>query len=325
MAEPRHVAGGRLDLTLISRPLQGISRWSLHPVLTSDHFATVTVLNIGSLPPPPPRPPRWSLKNANWARYARAVEAAFTDTVPPPTLDEYAEYVATTLQHAANLTFPHQRQPRTSHSWYYNERVQELNHRLSTARKAFCRWPSSLTRKYLTAAARHMVNANRRIRDEAWLEWCRSLGSNIALQETWTWTRSVSRPRPPPPPTQSDPAAEGDRLASHFATHTATESFPQSGRDLQARLAGFRRGATNAACFRHDAADHPFTAKEFQQALRHRREPAPGSDGLVYSLLAHAGPSGEGQPPRPLQPFLDRQPPPEPLEDSYHPPHTQAS
>ncbi|XP_050691123.1 uncharacterized protein LOC126982884 [Eriocheir sinensis] len=62
--EPTHVAGGVLDLSFVSRPLDAGATWELHDHLASDHFATVITLPVAP-PLTPPRPPRWNIHRAD--------------------------------------------------------------------------------------------------------------------------------------------------------------------------------------------------------------------------------------------------------------------
>ena len=55
--EATHLQGGVLDLSLISAPLAPVAEWSLHPTLTSDHFAVRCLLDVATLPAPLPPPP----------------------------------------------------------------------------------------------------------------------------------------------------------------------------------------------------------------------------------------------------------------------------
>lgn len=60
-----HLSGGLLDLTCLSSNLLPFKDWTLHPVLTSDHFATSTSLQLPPLTLAPSCP-RWNFSSAEW-------------------------------------------------------------------------------------------------------------------------------------------------------------------------------------------------------------------------------------------------------------------
>ena len=61
--EPTHLQGNALDLTFVSATLADRADWSLHPTLTSDHFASMTTLDI-PLQRPENKAPKWYFKKA---------------------------------------------------------------------------------------------------------------------------------------------------------------------------------------------------------------------------------------------------------------------
>lgn len=294
-SQPTHIRGGRLDLSFISTPLRPVASWSVHPTITSDHFGVTTHLALDNLPQPQLPPPRYNIKRADWNAFTSALDRALA--TPPATTDlEVLEsHVTHAFQQAASEAIPLTRLSGTFHKdhWIYGERVRELNHRLNTARKTYRKRPTSPNRRYLQAVAKHACITKRRLREEAWLQWCQGLDAHSTLGEMWTKLRSVSRPRPPCPPTHPNPQEEAERLSASFADRTSPHQLPHTTREMQELLAAGRAALVEEACTTPDAADVPFTMQELKGCLKRGGDTAPGADGISYSMLRHAGSKGE--------------------------------
>ena len=52
--EPTHIQGNALDLTFASKTLSPGAAWCVHPTLSSDHYAILTVLHVSRVQPLPP-------------------------------------------------------------------------------------------------------------------------------------------------------------------------------------------------------------------------------------------------------------------------------
>lgn len=61
---PTHTGGGVLDLPFLSDNLLPSATWTIHPYLSSDHFATAIMLDTPRLRLPPPIH-IWSIKRAD--------------------------------------------------------------------------------------------------------------------------------------------------------------------------------------------------------------------------------------------------------------------
>lgn len=92
---PTHLRGGVLDLTFTSSDLP-LSDWTLHPFLTSDHFATVTALQLSRRSPLPPYP-RWNFRKADWCLSSNILEEWAETYSPSPHLDAHEKEIVSAL------------------------------------------------------------------------------------------------------------------------------------------------------------------------------------------------------------------------------------
>ena len=291
--EPTHVRGGRLDLTLVSRGLAPAASWQVHPTLTSDHYAVATTLHVGRLLPPLP-PPRWNIRKANWAAFQAALDQWWATYAPPEDLDQRERDLTAAIERAAEAAIPrtvpgrHFRQ----NWWFYNQEVREQNHLVNIHRKLYRRRPTPTNLELLLEVVRHARRVTWRVREAKWLEWCAGFNQHTRLAELWAKLRTASGKRPHRPPAHPQPLQEAERLADMFAARGASDQLPAPVRGLQARLRPAREAAITAARARPDITDQPFTHQELVLAKK-VRDTATGADGVTYTMLAHAGASGE--------------------------------
>lgn len=77
-----------------------------------------------------------------------------------------------------------------------------------------------------------------------------------------------------------------------FAAQGSSDSLPAAVRDVQAQIRPEREAAVRAERNQPDVTDQLFSHQELVMA-QNLCDTAAGSDEVTYSMLAHAGPSGE--------------------------------
>jgi len=150
---PTHIKGGVLDLTIVSSALLPLVNWTLHPYLTSDHYATT----ITDIPPlqKPPLEPRWNFRKANWHKFTSTMEEWAESYTPSNDLDTKEEEIVSALHHAANEAIPTSSVSSHTHrhKWYYTDTVRETHHLTESTQKVpltyHTRKLSSSTETYL--------------------------------------------------------------------------------------------------------------------------------------------------------------------------------
>ncbi|KAG0720375.1 hypothetical protein GWK47_048625 [Chionoecetes opilio] len=266
--EPTHLHGGRLDLSFVTDILRPCASWALHPTLTSDHFAIICHLNLPEFPSPQLPAPRWNTKLANWAK---TFHAAASESIP--------------------LTSSSTTKPPRDY-WFYNDRVRELNSRITFTRRLYRRKPTAQNRALLQVV---VSAANRRkadIRREHWLNWCRGLDSHSSLGEMWRQLQVIAGNKRPIRPPHPDPAREAEKLASLFATRTCTDNLPAETRDRLTELLPGRNDQVDRACEDQSNTNTSLTLLELRRALKTSGDTSPGADRTTYSMITNAGSDG---------------------------------
>ena len=293
--EVTHLQGGVLDLSLISATLAPLANWSLHPTLTSDHFAIRCSVDVATLPAPPPPPPRFLTKKADWPRFA-AFLATVLQTLPPQdNLDEVEAATTEAFRSAAEDAIPVSSKPRRLFKdyWFRDERVAEMNARLNATRKHFRRWPTEANKATLKAVLQHTIRVKAEVREEKWVEWCRSLDSHSSLGAMWRKLRAIRGMTRPASQTHPDPEGEAERLAAHFASRTSADNLAEATRRELLELSPAREDATTRACEEAAATDTPIVLHELTSALKSSSsDTSPGDDGITHSMIRHAGEAG---------------------------------
>lgn len=105
--------------------LAAVASWQLLPELTSDHFATVSVLRLENLPVPPSKLPRRDFRKVNWELFRNTCQGCYEENgeaVQSNVQDQYCK-LATVLHVATNAAFLKAR-PAKCHFkdlWYCSE------------------------------------------------------------------------------------------------------------------------------------------------------------------------------------------------------------
>ncbi|KAG0716376.1 putative RNA-directed DNA polymerase from transposon BS [Chionoecetes opilio] len=291
--EPTHVRVGRLDLTLVSGDLTAGASWQVHPTLTSDHYATLTTLTAA--PPIPPRPPpQWNIKRADWGKFQASLDEWWVTYEPPGDLHQQERDLTAALQRAADAAIP-KCSPGRRHGpdwWFYNEDVREHNHRVNLHSKLYKRQPNPTNLRLLQDVVSRARQVSQRAREAKWLEWCASFNQHTSLGQLWRNVRTASGAAPPPtsrPPTPTPRGGEAHRRVHRERLQRPTSSSHTPPPQLRQH----RVEAVREARGEPDVADHLFTRQELSSARKKGRDTAAGTDGVTYSMLAHAGPAGD--------------------------------
>lgn len=166
------------------------------------------------------------MRQADYSKFKDVDEGLIRDADLALPLDERVVVLSDVILQAAQQYIPTAKPHSRTYkdSWIYGPRVKELNRRINVARKNFRRHPSTINRRYLQSVARHAKAENTRLRQEAWIDWCQSVGSHTPVSEMWRRVKYLYRPRPPPLPTHPAPEEAADRLARVFADCTPLRS-----------------------------------------------------------------------------------------------------
>ncbi|XP_066945256.1 uncharacterized protein [Macrobrachium rosenbergii] len=193
-----HIRGGRLDLTFATTTIRHLTRWQVHPTLVSDHFATMTELEMQQLPPIPPPPPRWNQDLANWVIFRLALEEWAAQYTPPEDIDQLEKDLVDAIHNAANKAMPiktAQRNYSYKDSWYYCQEVRQLKTLLNRVTKIYRRRATAENRELLQTVKNDVHQRLQEIRIEKWLEWCAKLSEHTSLSELWKWLNRVAGKR----------------------------------------------------------------------------------------------------------------------------------
>ncbi|XP_066943290.1 uncharacterized protein [Macrobrachium rosenbergii] len=145
--------------------------------LVSDHFATMTELEMQQLPPIPPPPPRWNQDLANWVIFRLALEEWAAQYTPPEDIDQLEKDLVDAIHNAANKAMPiktAQRNYSYKDSWYYCQEVRQLKTLLNRVTKIYRRRATAENRELLQTVKNDVHQRLQEIRIEKWLEWTKS-------------------------------------------------------------------------------------------------------------------------------------------------------
>lgn len=290
--EPTHLQGGVLDLAFVSTPLRPHTHLSIHPHLASDHFAIKTSISIPRIPPPHPPPPRWNTQKADWTKFRTTLQSL--PQPHSPDLDTHARQVTGNFTTAAKASIPLTTRPHKLYKdyWFRNNEIIELNRMLNRARKMLRNHPSPENKANLRDLIPLARDRKATIREEKWVEWCKSIDAHTPLKKIWSNLRSIKGKDPPPPPFHPNPEAEADRLATSFAARTHAENLPPATRQKLTTFLNERIQNINTATAIPSEADNPITPEEIKAAYKTGADTSPGNDKITHSMIKQAGEVG---------------------------------
>lgn len=289
--EATHIQGGTLDLTLVSTDLYPKMKWSVHPTLTSDHFAVNITLEDSApeyftLPPP-----KWNIKHINWPTFQQELDTWSETYITPDDINEAEKNLVQAFHAALNKACPVSSQSNRHYKdhWFYDDEVKELYARVNSARKRFRRQRTEDNKELLQAAVRSSDRRLKEIRREKWLEWCSQLNAHTSLARLWDHIRRVTgktRTRAPLHPT---PQVEAERLATLFRDRASSAQLPTNTRRRQDDRLLARRNTIATACQQPSPSDVNFTLHELLYVEKTGKDTAPGDDRLTYLMIKNSG------------------------------------
>lgn len=292
LAEPTHLAGGRLDLIFTSNTLATNTHWKIHHHLASDHYAIISSIPINYSIYEPPQITRWNVKKANWALFDHEITQWWEETGQQMegTLDEQETQLLNALNNAASIAIPKKKNGQYHRDWwFFNEKIREMNARVNQHRKTFRRHRSQENARRLREVIAHSRIVSNQARIDQWYEWCASFDQHTSLSELWRKLKTATGQYKKKTPAHPHPKREAERLMTEFASRASDEQLPPEIRTEQQRRKQRREEAIQAACSLADITDTPFTPQELQQAQKRSTDTAPGRDGITYSIINHAG------------------------------------
>ena len=293
--QPTHIRGGRLDLTFITATLRTLVTWSIHPTLMSDHFATVTEIEMPQLPPIPPPPPRWDLSTADWGIFQRELLHWAENYTLPDDINQLEQDLTNAFHRAADKAMRIKTPGNYTYkdSWYYCKEVRELKTTLNRVRKLHRRRPTPENLELLIAVNHDIQQQLANIRNEKWMEWCTQISQHTSLSQLWKFLKSVSGKYSKSQATHPHPEQEAERLAEKFANRTKTTNLPLETIQIQNQLAPMRNNAIEQACQQIADTDTPYTIEELRLTYKKGKDTAPGADRITYTMISNMGEAGE--------------------------------
>ena len=291
---PTHLLGNPLDLTFASAALAERADWTLHPTLTSDHFAVVITTDVLT-PQTPTHPPRWCFKKANWVTFRREMAAWWRDYTQTDDIDKFEQDFTDALVSSANRAIPVTTgsRPPSRNWWFHSPRMKEVNHRVNRLRKIFRRTRSQANLELLKEAVAHARQVAQEEKEAKWLEWCEGFSNFTSLKELWSCLQRVTGGGKKRTPAHPNPAEEAESLVLSYTQRAATTQLPIDAQRRQEQLLPERTARIRTAIERPDSSDRPFTLQELQRAKKMSKDTAPGENNITYSMLRSMGPAGE--------------------------------
>ncbi|KAK3876646.1 hypothetical protein Pcinc_018575 [Petrolisthes cinctipes] len=282
---PTHQAGGRLDLTFVSRDLGHCSKWWIHPTLTSDHYAIRISLELRTRSYVPRSLPGWEFESH--------LNGWHNKNKMGGDLDANLTAFTNAVNKAAEKSIPRKRTgARHRDYWFYCDEIREQNRRIDKHRKLHRRNPTAESLSLLREVIWPAKEISRRVKAEKWYEWCSTIDEHSKLREIWRNINIATGRMATRPPACLDPLEDAERLNSNFAARAATTNILMEIQDRLQQLRDTRQEKIDEAVLERDETDGPFTLDGLLRARKKSKDMAPGNDGITYSIISGLGTGG---------------------------------
>ncbi|ROT74163.1 hypothetical protein C7M84_007337 [Penaeus vannamei] len=203
--------------------------------------------------------------------------------IPPSDATQLEKDFTNAIHNATDSSIPLTNVTLHAHknSWFYNDRIRELKHRMNMFRKALHRSHSPTILESFRTLRRLVKMEISEIKAKAWLSWCETITAHTSLKEMWTNLRLASGAKRSMPAPHPHPHSEANRLALSFATRCSSTQLPASvSRKLQ-QLKPIRQQVIQIAIDSPAQSDTPFTLTELEKATKTSKDTTPGKAGAA--------------------------------------------
>ena len=285
------------DLTFVSNALHRKCSWRVNYDILSDiHYGIEITIGLQNYCKEADFVPRYKLDEADWERFATALDSimqdfnmADIDTLPA---DNIATLINDKFIKAADETIEKTKYCKTPwNCWFWNAECAPFKRQYRQALSKYrdLRYPRRETRPIYKAAKAAWQEVMTQAKREAWEKIVKEI--QLDKNDAKTWRKLKYIRGQPSPRRHPDPEAQAELLATEFAGRTSRDNLPDMVLNELNNLAPIRdQIVANALELPDLTHDQEFTIHELNRVLQVNRKSAPGSDGVHRSMLHHTGP-----------------------------------
>jgi ribonuclease HI len=279
-----------IDLFLCSPNLTPLFEFAVHNDLCgSDHFPII--VNMQTDFQPPGRPAQWSLKRANWKRFAALADLSSSrlETDVPSKVKNITE----TLVKAAEESIPQtSTKPRRIPVPWWNQDCDDAIKARKKALRIFSRRPTKenlMEFRRLRAKARQVVKSSQR---KSWQAYVSSINCTTSSTKVWHRANKIKGRHKSTTIAGIEsnnhlftaPKEIADCIGQHFADVSSSHHYSASFQ--QTKLIAERRQLSFVSA-NNESYNMPFSEWELDNAIRTSKNTSPGADRVHNEFLKH--------------------------------------
>ena len=279
-----------LDLAFCSSDLYIHLNWEVHDnPYGSDHLPCL--IHLTQPTPVPTKPQRWKLHLANWTLYSgyASLEKEYDECM---SVDEINEKFTTCLLTAASKSIPQTSiLVRKHRKPWWTEECRAAKKKQNKAWGVFRRYPTYenlVNFKQARSQARYIRKQAEKV---SWQKYVSSINSSSPSKKVWEGVRKMNGdytaytiPLLTPPGVQTTIQDQADILGEHFAQISSSSNYKPAFLSYKTKIEKQKlptKGGTK------EEYNNLFTIDELQNALRMRKQTAPGLDNIHYAMIEH--------------------------------------
>jgi len=287
--EPTHINGGSIDLTFATPGIASKSTWLVSDKAMSDHFATITYIQIDKVPAPPRRE-RINLNKTDWDKYRKFMDEMLkSNLIIPDDLDNMEKYIVDIFIAAtekATPKFTKNCYSNMKNDKFQNVRTKEINNRVNQLIKNFRKNNSEENKKALRLMQEYASEVYFEEYNNYLFTWCESLNCTSTLGKMWEKLKQIKGVQSPA--FHPDPKCKANELMNNFANRTKTSNLPSEIIITQENLKPERTRIIEEAISSHnEILDKDFNEIELKSCLKNVMT-GPGIDTVLHVQLYQA-------------------------------------
>ena len=258
----------------------------------SDHFPIVLHLTFSQTLLPPPRVPCWSLKNADWDGFRKAVEIE-TDEMVENDISDLLCIISKAASDNIQVTKSQRQRPATP--WW----TPECAHAVAKRKRALRlnqKYMSSETRSAYLVASRYCRAVLLRAKKASWRSFVSSFNRTTPLSHIWRIIKAFTSKRDPiiafpqliiGDNRYVDPNEVVSRFVDHYASVSSHSNYSE---DQHLHFDNLLQSCDIALDSTQDY-NKPFTSQELSIAIAQSGKTSVGPDGIHYDFFRNLSPA----------------------------------
>ena len=274
-----------IDLSIVHRDIAAKANWSIYDGMSSDHFPVMITWYVEPSPTIDPIP-KFQMRKADWVKFEKIINSQLIGFHREDGLDEFSLQLSGILISAAEESIPKSAPSSKSVKmyWRHDLGVRCAKQDYNSANRKFRRNRTDANKRLMIEKFDIYKEMCKFVQEKSWRDWIEECNSELDASELWLRLR-LSTGVATRSPTHPNPADKAEQLCQQFVMRSDSANLTVDARRTLKNLEPHREAFVSHAIRSERITDRPFNISELENALRRKKDTAPGEDGCTYSMI----------------------------------------